>query len=657
MRIENISNTQALLSVGALVLAAWALYRLVPGEPAPRRQEAFSPEEIASYDRALPKYLLTALTALAVASLHVAVKSLPPVYAWLSSAGRGGYLVRDIANTHLAIVVGGTVGVTGLTWYALPRIVGRPLRSAALAGLSFWCTLIGAGGFYLANVVDGVLAGRMERAGATWEQANAALGAGRALPVALSATVMGIGYWTFVANVVWTVAASRRLAHPTRDRHLAGFFVVGALGLLAGTVQGVIQVMPGPEGWLQAAGSAGDYIDPIAHAHVNLVTGTLSLLAGLSFWWSRDPERRERQRTGERRAFWVLTTGSVLFYLTFLTVGVAEGRRVVAGMPFRAAVEALGWRHVVPLAATGVLTLAGVWSVLAILLHRFRPPGGPSPSERLVVAGACALLLGTGQGLVQLVPAVKGWLEAAGPYGDAVANAHAQLNMLGGVMLILVGLALLRSRLLLGAPAPAWVATRVLRLVGGGVGLYYLSAMTLALVAGQAVQGAPWRLGNPVVTTIAPLGMAFAGILMAAGYAPAAAFAWRATAPGRHEAYLRVRAALGAGAQRRPVWAGHVAWPWFVVAEGTGALAGFPGLGWILSGRGGVGLPLALAGPAVAWGVVPMMVDATSGRLDRVAPAEAVAYLTVSALLSCVALAAALARQARRDPAPTSAVP
>ena len=62
---------------------------------------------------------------------------------------------------------------------------------------------------------------------------------------------MGLGYWTFVANVYITVgkaSGERKVfpekATPKEDFLLAKFFAVGATGLLFGTVQGVYQVMP-----------------------------------------------------------------------------------------------------------------------------------------------------------------------------------------------------------------------------------------------------------------------------------------------------------------------------------------------------------------------------------------------------------------------------
>ena len=61
------------------------------------------------------------------------VKNLPWIAEWEARAGYAGHLVRDLSNTHVMIVGGGTLIATGVCWYVLPRIVGRPLASNGLA--------------------------------------------------------------------------------------------------------------------------------------------------------------------------------------------------------------------------------------------------------------------------------------------------------------------------------------------------------------------------------------------------------------------------------------------------------------------------------------------------------------------------------------------
>ena len=84
------------------------------------------------------------------------LKNLPWTAEWLARGGYAGHLVRDLSNTHVMIVGGGTLLATGLTWYALPRIVQRPLASNGMAHFAFWLTAAGLTVFYVALVGDGI---------------------------------------------------------------------------------------------------------------------------------------------------------------------------------------------------------------------------------------------------------------------------------------------------------------------------------------------------------------------------------------------------------------------------------------------------------------------------------------------------------------------
>jgi F0F1-type ATP synthase membrane subunit c/vacuolar-type H+-ATPase subunit K len=94
---------------------------------------------------------------------------------------------------------------------------------------------------------------------------------------------MGLGYWCFAANVCLTIFQSRLVQVPKPQWHLWKFLATGAAALTVGTVQGVIQVQPANADWLYKAGHAGEWIDPISHAHINLVTGLTMLVAGALF--------------------------------------------------------------------------------------------------------------------------------------------------------------------------------------------------------------------------------------------------------------------------------------------------------------------------------------------------------------------------------------
>ena len=62
--------------------------------------------------------------------------------------------------THITIVGAGTISLTGLLYYILPRLGRRPLYSQHLTNVSFWFTVIGVFGFYVAMTADRRLRGR-----------------------------------------------------------------------------------------------------------------------------------------------------------------------------------------------------------------------------------------------------------------------------------------------------------------------------------------------------------------------------------------------------------------------------------------------------------------------------------------------------------------
>lgn len=139
--------------------------------------------------------------ALGIGGLHTVVKNVPGFWHWLWEAGYGGHLFRDLANSHIVIVGGGTILLTGITWYVLPRFTNRPLYSTALAGVSFWCTLLGVLGFYTAWLVLGLVEGDLVRQGWDYAVAKEAIGAWHRVPTMITSSIMGVGYWTYVLNV------------------------------------------------------------------------------------------------------------------------------------------------------------------------------------------------------------------------------------------------------------------------------------------------------------------------------------------------------------------------------------------------------------------------------------------------------------------------
>src|SRR5438874_2039469 len=217
-------------------------------------QAAGAPPETVSAedaDHGLARFFYAAAAALVLSAVQGVVQRLPGISDWLQDADYGGHMVTNLAYTHITIVGAGTISLTALIYYVLPRVTRRPLFSQALTNVSFWATLIGVFSFYLAMIGIGLYEGAMVHAGWGYEAARDYLGAWHKAPMAVTAAIMGIGYWTFVTNVYVTIgrASGERRIDPAKGASdpellLAKLCADGATRRLVGAVEGVYQVLP-----------------------------------------------------------------------------------------------------------------------------------------------------------------------------------------------------------------------------------------------------------------------------------------------------------------------------------------------------------------------------------------------------------------------------
>jgi hypothetical protein len=198
--LKHLTSLQFLTYVAFATVLIAAAMRLTPGRAPPVRDEPYPSDELRVHDRKLAKYFVAGGVFLLLGSLHMVAKNLPWAAEWLARAGYAGHLVRDLSNTHVMIVGGGTLIATGLCWYSLPRIVGRPLASNGLAQCAFWFTAVGLAIFYVAIVANGLAAGRLVSHGWNYEAAKAHLGDWYKVPVGMGAGIMGLGYWCFASS-------------------------------------------------------------------------------------------------------------------------------------------------------------------------------------------------------------------------------------------------------------------------------------------------------------------------------------------------------------------------------------------------------------------------------------------------------------------------
>src|SRR5436189_723906 len=612
------------------------MFRFVPGKAPPVRREPYPEDELGAHDRKLAKYFVAGGFFLVLGAVHMVVKNVPWIAVALARTGYAGHLVRDLSNTHVMIVGGGTLLATGLCWRVLPRIVGRPLASEGLAQCAFWFTAVGLTIFYVSLIGNGIAIGKLVEHGWDYQLAKAHMGKWYKVPTGMGAGIMGLGYWCCAANVCLTIFQSRLVKVPKPQWHLWKFLATGAVALTVGTVQGVIQVQPANADWLYKAKHAGEWIDPISHAHINLVTGLTMLVAGAFFallpaLGGRAPSRRLANVT-----FGSLLAGSLAFYASALYLGLHEGRLVHRGLTPEQAEEATPL-HPFLIMGAGIAMFAAFWLLLAVIVRSVWRSSGPL--KPFVLAGCAALALGTLQGPVQAFPAVNELLDRGGQAGDVFVNLHAQLNMLGGLMVLLIGLvfAALRSA---GAELPLRRARFVVAAVGAGVGAYYVVGVAFsALEADRVAAGASYASAVSGLEPWEALVTVPAALVVLAGFWSYSRLAVSMTARQRDEGRRAIAALPGrytGTIPRRVRRRSPAALAGYELPLG---LMGFPGVGWLFAGFPFTASILLMAGPALTWAVIPVAFSPyVNGPLHAAGWKVELAWLPLMACVSSAAL-------------------
>jgi hypothetical protein len=629
---QRLSSLEFFTYAAFFAIVVVSIASILPGRKPPIRTEPYVDDELKAHDSRLPKYFLAGGAFLLLGGVHMILKNLPWTADWLARAGYAGHLVRDLSNTHVMIVGGGTLISTGLCWYVLPRVVGRPLSSPGLAQGAFWFTAIGLLVFYVALIANGIAMGRLVSSGWDYEAAKLHMGKAYRVPVGIGAGVMGLGYWCFAANVFLTIFQSRLVRVPKPSGHLWKFLATGAAGLTVGTVQGVIQVQPAHADWLYRAGHAGEWIDPISHAHINLVTGLTMLTAGAVFALAPALGGKAPSRRVANLCFWSLLGGSVAFYGVALYLGFHEGRLVVRhGLTPEQAEEATRL-HPFLIMGAGIAMMAAFWFLLLTLVRSFRHAGGPM--RAFVLAGCAALAVGTLQGPVQAFPAVNELLDRGGDAGDVIVNLHAQLNMLAGLMVILMGAALALT------PGALRSARSLLVGVVGGMSVYYAAGIAFAAVeAHRVANGGSFGAAVASLEPWQALVLAPAALAVAFGFGSYARATWRGTEVYRAESRGRLRRAPSTYAGRIPKHVRRRRPAAVAMYEVPMGLLGFPGLGWLFAGYPLAGSAFLLVGPAIAWAAIPLaFTPFSNGPLVQVGWQAEFVWLPASTLISTVLL-------------------
>ena len=603
MYLKHLSSLQFLTYVSFFAVVVAALFKFVPGRSPPVREDPYPDDELHAHDPKVAKYFLAGGLFLVLGSVHMAVKNFPWVAEYLARTGYAGHLVRDLSNTHVMIVGGGTLLATGPVLACAAADRRAPAGERGARPVRVLVHRPRAGGLLCLADPQRDRYGAADGARLELPGGEAHMGNWYKAPTGMGAGVMGLGYWCFATNVGLTIFHSRLVQVPKPQWHLWKFFATGAAALTVGTVQGVIQVQPANADWLYKAGSAGDWIDPISHAHINLVTGLTMLVAGAFFALVRSAGGVEPSRRLVDTCFFALLGGSLAFYFTALYLGFHEGRLVVHGGLTPAQAEEATPVHPFLIMGAGIAMFAAFWLLLATLV---RSSGCGRAAETLRGRGCAALAVGTLQGPVQAFPLVNEALDRGGDAGDVIVNLHAQLNMLGGLMLLLMGLSLV-ALANLGAPWPSRRARRTVVGVSFGIGVYYAAGVTVAAVEAHRV--AAGRSFGSAVAALEPwqsLVLVPAAVAVLVGFTAFCGAVWRMTERQRAEG----RAALAATPR---VYSGTI--PNRVRRRNPAALAGyelplglmgFPGVGWLFAGFPLTASILLMAGPAITWAIIPV---------------------------------------------------
>jgi hypothetical protein len=276
--------------------------------------------------------------------------------------------------------------------------------------------------------------------------------------------------------------------------------------------------------------------------------------------------------------------------------------------------------------------MAAFWFLLLTLVRSFRHARGPMRAFGLT--GCAALAVGTLQGPVQAFPAVNELLDRGGDAGDVIVNLHAQLNMLAGLMVILMGAALALTPGALRSPRS------LLGGVVGGVSVYYAGGIAFAAVeAHRVANGGSFGAAVASLDPWHALVLVPAAVAVTFGFGSYARAVWRGTEGYRAESRGRLRRAPSAYAGRIPKHVRRRRPAAVAVYEVPMGLLGFPGVGWLFAGYPLAGSALLLVGPAIAWAAIPLaFTPFSNGPLVQVGWKAEFVWLAASTLISTALL-------------------
>ena len=154
---------------------------------------------------------------------------------------------------------------------------------------------------------------------------------------------------------------------PLNHRYLLKFVIVSVTSFFIGSVHGVLQLAPPIRAWLDSIGSPyggpGHMIDPLAHAHINLIGGVMMLAIATTYYLVTTISQRPMWSPAlVKYSFWLTLIGVTSFYSTLMIFGIWEGMLLLASDPAIDAVHSI-YGPTVAIAATIMGT--GLWLFMA----------------------------------------------------------------------------------------------------------------------------------------------------------------------------------------------------------------------------------------------------------------------------------------------------
>ena len=177
------------------------------------------------------------------------------------------------------------------------------------------------------------------------------------------------------------------------DRLGLRFILFGVFCLFVGTMQGFLQSTPRIRHWIHMTGQAGHLVDPLAHAHINLIGGVVSVVMAMVYYLlPRLSGKKIWSPFLGEMSFFFMVAGVLGFYTVLLTFGILEGNRMLdQGIvyPLARAVYQPYHRIGFVLAALfmGIGHWTFVWNVFATVWSRDNKvvlEGAPTPAKERI---------------------------------------------------------------------------------------------------------------------------------------------------------------------------------------------------------------------------------------------------------------------------------